>query len=63
MKRLRRFETIEHNPDCISGLGKSNNRPLPSLQTQATAAARPELAARTNGKLRPWWIVVHRQAI
>lgn len=45
MKRLWRFEPIEHDPDCISRLGKSNDRALPSLQAQAPASACPELAA------------------
>ena len=60
MKCLWRFETVEYNPDCISGVGKSDNSPLSSLQTHAPASARPELAARTNGKLSYRCMVAHR---
>jgi hypothetical protein len=63
MKCLWRFEPVEYNPDCIFGIGKSNHSPLSSLQPHASASVRPELAARTNGKLSYRCIFAHRHGI
>jgi len=59
MERLWRFETVEYNPDCISGMSKSNDSPLSSLQTQAPPSARSNFAPRTDGKLLYRCMVIH----